>query len=54
MNPLIPIILQLIAQYGIPGFFQILDAINKTTITEADIAKLRDIKPPEFYFPVKA
>lgn len=46
-------IIQLIVQYGIPGAIQIIQLVNKPTITEADIAALRDIKPPESFFTIK-
>lgn len=46
------IIAQLIVQYGIPGAIQIIQIINKTSITDADLAALRDIRPPESFFTI--
>jgi hypothetical protein len=43
------VIAQLILQYGIPGAIQIIQIISKPTITDADIAALKDIKPPSYY-----
>ncbi len=50
MTPAAIIIIQLILQYGIPGAIQIISLINKPTITDADIAELKNIKPPESFF----
>ncbi len=50
MTPTAIIIAQLIVQYGISGAIQIIQIINKTSITDEDIAALRDIKPPESFF----
>ncbi len=52
MTQMATIIAQLIIQYGIPGAIQIIQIINKTSITDADIAALRDIKPPESFFTI--
>lgn len=52
MTPGALLIIQMIAQYGIPGFIQIWEIANKPTITDADIAALRDIKPPESFFTI--
>ena len=53
MNAATLAIIQLIIQYGIPGAVQIFQALNKESITKADLDRLKDIKPPEWYFPVK-
>jgi hypothetical protein len=50
MTPLAIALVQLIVQYGIPGAIQIINAINKPTISQADIDALAAIKPPESYF----
>ncbi len=50
MTPAAIVIAQLIIQYGIPGAIQIIQIINKPSITDADIVALRDIKPPEAFF----
>ncbi len=53
MSPGALAVITLIVQYGIPGFIKIWEIANKPTITEADIAELRDIKPPESYLTIK-
>ncbi len=52
MTPAAITIAQLIIQYGIPGAIQIIQIINKTSITDADLVALRDIKPPESFFTI--
>jgi cell division septal protein FtsQ len=47
------LVIGLILQYGIPGAIQIIQIINKPTITDADILALKDIKPPESFFTIK-
>ena len=44
--------MQLATQYGIPGVISIIKAweVDPANITDADIAKLREMKPPESYF----
>jgi hypothetical protein len=54
MNAATLAIIQLILTYGIPGAVQIYQTINKEDITQADLDKLKDINPPEWYFPAKA
>lgn len=49
MPPLAAAIIMLIVQYGIPGALQIIAAVNKDVITDADLEALKDIKPPSFY-----
>jgi len=49
MNPAVIAIIQLILTYGIPAAIQIIQTINKDTITEADLLALKDIKPPSTY-----
>jgi hypothetical protein len=53
MTPAAIIIAQLICQYGIPGAIQIIQIITKPSITAADIAALKDIKPPESFLTIK-
>lgn len=53
MNAATLAIIQLIIQYGIPNAILIWQTVNKETITQADLDKLKDIKPPEWYFPEK-
>lgn len=45
-------IVQLAVQYGIPGVISIIKAweVDPANITDADIAALKDMKPPEAYF----
>lgn len=54
MTPTAIIIAQLILQYGIPGAIQIYNIINKPTVTDVDMAALKDIKPPSAYLVIPA
>ncbi|MEW6386240.1 MAG: hypothetical protein AB1491_01805 [Thermodesulfobacteriota bacterium] len=45
-------IIQLALQYGVPGAIGIIKAweVDPANITDADIANLRAMRPPESYF----
>jgi hypothetical protein len=50
--PFIMTIIELVIKYGIPGVVAIMAAwkIDKEEVTQADIAFLRSMKPPEDFF----
>lgn len=44
--------LALVLQYGLPAVLQMIEIFRKKEITDADIAELRNIKPPSAYLTI--